>query len=192
MLWTFSTSHLRVQIVKCGTCMSKLHYTWPLICISLNVPILKRKKKLIMKRIIQIKRTNFTGLRIPTGCRQTRWLFTSVVGDLNSRPSRTNPAACRSWGGTWTRNFHFANSRALTAKPRWLFILNVPTSAWSCSQNFYFFPVNDMRKWCSHYIIFQPLVQTLFQFLPIILLVLLSVMSSFLLQDPPYSLSRTG
>ncbi|CAH3028281.1 unnamed protein product [Porites evermanni] len=37
-----------------------------------------------------------------------------------------------------------------------------------------------------------PLVQTLFQFLPIILLVLLSVMSSFLLQDPPYSLSRTG
>lgn len=37
-----------------------------------------------------------------------------------------------------------------------------------------------------------PLLHSLLQFLPILLLVGLSVMSSFMLQDPPYSLSRTG
>ncbi|XP_027046655.1 dnaJ homolog subfamily B member 1-like [Pocillopora damicornis] len=37
-----------------------------------------------------------------------------------------------------------------------------------------------------------PLLHSLLQFMPILLLVGLSLMSSFMLQDPPYSLSRTG
>lgn len=37
-----------------------------------------------------------------------------------------------------------------------------------------------------------PLLHSLIQFLPILLLVVLSLMSSFMLQDPPYSLSRSG
>lgn len=37
-----------------------------------------------------------------------------------------------------------------------------------------------------------PFLHTLMQFLPILMLVMLSLMSSFLLQDPPYSLSRAG
>ena len=40
--------------------------------------------------------------------------------------------------------------------------------------------------------LFQPLLHSLLQFMPILLLVGLSLMSSFMLQDPPYSLSRTG
>jgi len=34
-----------------------------------------------------------TRLRIPTGRRQTSWLFTSVAKDLNSRLPGTNPAS---------------------------------------------------------------------------------------------------
>ncbi|KAJ7358986.1 DnaJ (Hsp40), sub B, member 12 [Desmophyllum pertusum] len=37
-----------------------------------------------------------------------------------------------------------------------------------------------------------PSLHSLLQFLPILLLVVLSLMSSFMLQDPPYSLSRAG
>ena len=40
---------------------------------------------------IQIK-SNINGVRIPTGRRRTSWLFTSVVGELNSGPPWTNPA----------------------------------------------------------------------------------------------------
>ena len=40
-------------------------------------------------------------LRIPTGRRQTSWLFKSVVEDLNSALLWTNPASGQ--GGTWTR-----------------------------------------------------------------------------------------
>ena len=36
------------------------------------------------------------GLRIPTGRRQTSWLFTSMVEDLNSGLPRTNPASSQS------------------------------------------------------------------------------------------------
>ena len=35
------------------------------------------------------------GIRIPTGRRQTSWLFTSVVEDLNSGLLRTDPASGR-------------------------------------------------------------------------------------------------
>ena len=37
------------------------------------------------------------GLRIPTGRRQTSWLFTSVLEDLNSELPRTNPASGQGW-----------------------------------------------------------------------------------------------
>ena len=40
---------------------------------------------------IQIK-SNINGIRIPTGRRRTSWLFTSVVGELNSELPWTNPA----------------------------------------------------------------------------------------------------
>ena len=40
-------------------------------------------------------------LRIPTGQRQTSWLFTSVVEDLNSWLLRTTPAS--SQDETWTQ-----------------------------------------------------------------------------------------
>jgi len=36
---------------------------------------------------------NLTGLRIPTGRRQTSWLFTSVAVDLNQGVPRTNAAS---------------------------------------------------------------------------------------------------
>ena len=41
---------------------------------------------------------NITGLRIPTGQRQTSWPFTSMVEDLNLGVPRTNPASGQ--GGT--------------------------------------------------------------------------------------------
>ena len=37
------------------------------------------------------------GLRIPTGRRQTTWLFTSVLEDLNAGLPRTNPASGQGW-----------------------------------------------------------------------------------------------
>ena len=44
---------------------------------------------------------NITWLKIPTGWRQTSWLFTSVTEDLNSGLPRTNPESDQ--GGSWTR-----------------------------------------------------------------------------------------
>ena len=37
------------------------------------------------------------GLRIPTGRRQTTWLFTSVLEDLKAGLPRTNPASGQGW-----------------------------------------------------------------------------------------------
>ena len=42
-----------------------------------------------LKQIIEIK---LNRVKNPTGRRQTSWLFTSVVEDLNSGQPRTNPA----------------------------------------------------------------------------------------------------
>ena len=52
-------------------------------------------------------KSNITGLRIPTGRRQTSWLFTSVTEDLNSGLPRTNPASVQ--GGTWTRGLRIVS-----------------------------------------------------------------------------------
>ena len=41
----------------------------------------------------QLFKQNIIWRRIPTGRRQTGWLFTSVVEDLNSGLLRTNPAS---------------------------------------------------------------------------------------------------
>ena len=45
-----------------------------------------------LQQIVQIL-SNITGLRIPTGRRQTSWLFTSMVEDLNSGLPWINPAS---------------------------------------------------------------------------------------------------
>ena len=50
---------------------------------------------------------NLTGLRTPTGRRQTISLFTSVVKDLNSGLPWTNPASGQI--GTWTRGLRIAS-----------------------------------------------------------------------------------
>ena len=51
------------------------------------------------------------GLRIPTGRRQTSWLFTSALEDLNAGLSRTNPASGQGW--TWTRALWVQSTLAL-------------------------------------------------------------------------------
>ena len=50
--------------------------------------------------------------------KQTSWLFTYVVQNLNSGPPRTNPASVQ--GGTWIRPSglpNYKNPSALTARP---------------------------------------------------------------------------
>ena len=68
-----------------------------------------------MKQIIKF---NIAGLRIPTGRRQTSWLFTSVVEDLNSGPLRTNPA--RGQGRTLNSGPPDYKSSAQTTRPHCL------------------------------------------------------------------------
>ena len=57
-----------------------------------------------LKQIIEIK---LTRVKNPTGRRQTSWLFTSVVEDLNSGLPRTNPAGGQC--GTWTWGLRIAS-----------------------------------------------------------------------------------
>ena len=57
-----------------------------------------------LKQIIQIK---LNRVKNPTGRRQTSWLFTSVVEDLNSGQPRTNPAGGQC--GTWTWGLRIAS-----------------------------------------------------------------------------------
>ena len=59
--------------------------------------------------------TNNSNWRIPTGQRQTSWLFTSMAEDLNSGLPWTNPASGQS--GTWTRAPPNCKSCAQTARP---------------------------------------------------------------------------
>ena len=51
------------------------------------------------------------GLRIPAGRRQTTWLFTSVLEDLNAGLPRTNPASGQGW--TWPRGLWVQSTLAL-------------------------------------------------------------------------------
>ena len=37
-----------------------------------------------VEQVTETNNSNITGLRIPTGRRQTSWLFTSVIEDVNS------------------------------------------------------------------------------------------------------------
>jgi len=57
-----------------------------------------------MKQTTEI---NLTGLRIPTGRRQTSWLYTSTVEELNQGLLGTNPA--RGQSGTRTRDLKISD-----------------------------------------------------------------------------------
>ena len=77
---------------------------WPNPSPAVFIALMLVGPRKFLKQIVQIK---LNRVKIPTGGRQTSWLFTSVVEDLNSGLPWTNPASGQS--ATWTRGLRIAS-----------------------------------------------------------------------------------